>query len=487
MVSVKKQLISGITYTAIAKYSGIVISLVVTAILARLISPSDFGIIAIAMVIISFFGVFSDLGISPAIIQNKDLSKKELSDIFSFTLWIGIFISILFFLLSGLIAKYYDSKILRSICQLLSVNLLANTLNIVPNALLMKNKEFKFIAIRTLMIQFLAGIISVIAALNGAGLYALLINPIFSSITVSIVSYCKYPQKLKITLGFHSISKIFTFSFYQFWFNIVNFFSRNLDKLLIGKYMGMTPLGYYEKSYRLMMLPLQNITFVITPVMHPVLSQFQNDLKHLSWSYLRIVKLLAFVGMALSVFLCFSSREIVLIVFGPQWLKSVSVFQILSITVGMQIILSTSGSIFQAANNTKHMFISGCSSAVLMVSGILCGIFIFKTLEAVAWGISIAIFLTFIQAFFIMYKFTFKLSIIPFLKQFISPLILSAILILLFSILSLFVNNMNIIFSFILKGILFVTVSLLYIQYTHVYDIKKAIITLKEKYLSSKN
>lgn len=86
MASIKKELISGVLYTAISKYSGIIISLVVAGILARLIAPEEFGIVAIATVIISFFGIFSDLGIAPAIIQNKDLTGKDLNRIFSFTL-----------------------------------------------------------------------------------------------------------------------------------------------------------------------------------------------------------------------------------------------------------------------------------------------------------------------------------------------------------------------------------------------------------------
>lgn len=486
MASVKKELISGITYSAIAKYTGIIISLLVTAILARQISPSDFGIVAIATVIITFFGVFGDLGISPAIIQNKELTKIELSDIFTFTLWVGTFISASFFFLSWSVAEYYNSPILRPICQILSVKLLVNTLNIVPNALLMKNKEFKFVAIRTLIIQLLGGVISVFAVLNGAGLYALLINPIFSGTTVFIVSYYKYPQKLKITWNFASIRKILTFSVYQFWFNLINFFTRNIDNLVIGKYMGMTSLGFYEKSYRLMMLPLQNITFVITPVMHPILSKFQNDLKHLSWSYIKIIKILSFVGLTLSVFLWFTSKEIVLIIFGNQWLKSVPIFQILSLTVGIQIVTSTTGSIFQAANNTKHLFLTGCISAFFTISGILTGVFIFNSLESVAWGICIAVFLNFFQLYIIMYRYTFKLSIIPFFKQFISPLILCFILAILFSSLSLFVSNVNIIISFFIKGIIFISVVSLYIQFTHVYDIRGLFTKLKEKHFSSK-
>src|SRR5699024_4389501 len=111
---------------------------------------------------------------------------------------------------------------------------------------------------------------------------------------------------LEMTWGIPSIRKIFKFSAYQFIFNIINYFSRNLDKLLIGKYMGMSPLGYYEKSYRLMMLPLQNITHVITPVMHPIFSDYQHDLNHLAGAYEKIIRLLAFIGLPLSVFLWFS-------------------------------------------------------------------------------------------------------------------------------------------------------------------------------------
>lgn len=155
-----------------------------------------------------------------------------------------------------------------------------SAVSIVPNTLFYKNKNFKFIAYRTFFIQFSVGILSIIAALLGAGLYTLTIQPILSSALILGVSLKKYPQKIQWTVGIESVKKIWNYSIYQFLFNVVNYFTRNLDKLLIGKYMGMTPLGYYEKSYRLMMLPLQNITYVITPVMHPILSDYQNDMKN---------------------------------------------------------------------------------------------------------------------------------------------------------------------------------------------------------------
>ena len=108
--NIKNQLFSGVFYTALAKYSGIVISLVIAGILARLLSPDDFGIVAVATVIIAFFSLLTDMGISPAIIQDHSLPEDELSTIFSFTVWTGIGISILFFAASWMIADYTKAK-----------------------------------------------------------------------------------------------------------------------------------------------------------------------------------------------------------------------------------------------------------------------------------------------------------------------------------------------------------------------------------------
>lgn len=472
-MSLKRDLLKGVGYTAISKYIGIIISLVVTGILSRLLTPTEFGVIAVAMVIITFFAVFSDLGIAPAIIQNKELETKDLSDLFSFTVWLSISISFLFFLSSGIIARYYHSPVLSTICRILSLSLLFNTINIVPNALLYKDKAFKFLAQRTIIVQSVVGAIAILAALYGAGIYALLINPVLSAIIIFIITFRRYPQRLHRTFGLTSLKKIFSFSAYQFLFNLINYFSRNLDKLLIGRYMGMSPLGYYEKSYRLMMLPLQNITHVITPVMHPLFSDFQNDLDKLESSYRKVVRLLAFIGFPLSIFLLFTSRELILLIFGMQWEASVPVFRILSLTVGTQIILSTSGSIFQAANDTKSLFICGVFSALMNVGGMLIGLFVFKSLNAVAWSILITFSINLMQAYIQMYYVTFKLPIKPFLRMFVSPFILSVAVFLVFILYSSFVHIENLMISFTIKGLLFFIIYGSYVQLTKEYDIIK--------------
>lgn len=481
-MSLKREMLGGIFYTAISKYAGMVVQLVIVSALARLLTPDDFGIVAVATVLIAFFSIFSDLGISPAIVQHKELSSEDLSSIFSFTFWSGLLISGGFFCSSWWIASYYHSPVLRTICQILSIDLFFSTLTIVPSALLYKNKRFRFIAFRTLLVQAGVGTLAVIAALTGAGLYALLITPVLSGIILFFIDYRQYPQRLHLTWGIPAIRKIFAFSFYQLLFNLINYFSRNLDKLLIGKHLGMTPLGYYEKSYRLMMLPLQYITHIISPVMHPIFSEFQHDLKFLSDAYLKVIRILALIGFPLSVFLWFTAREITLILFGQQWLASVPAFRILALTVGIQLLLSTAGSIFQAANSTRIMFFSGLFSALLNVTGMLIGIFVFGTIEAVAWSICITFSLNFLLCYTLMFRVTFRFSMLNFWRQLISPLILSGITSIVLYPLHQVLGETSLLISLLIKGIAFVILMGLYIQFTGEYDLWKKLRALWNKF-----
>ena len=201
MISIKQQIFSGIFYTAIARYSGIIISLGITAILARLLSPNDFGIVAVATVIINFFGIFANIGIPAAIIQNKELAKNDLNAIYMFTLWMGGILSLLFFLSAWGIAKYYQDNRLILICKLLSINLFFTAASIVPNSMFYRDKDFKFIAFRTFIVQIIVGVLSILAALKGMGLYTLVIQPILSSLIVWGISLRKYPQQLRLTFG----------------------------------------------------------------------------------------------------------------------------------------------------------------------------------------------------------------------------------------------------------------------------------------------
>lgn len=475
-----EEMFSGVLYTAIAKYSGIIVSLIITAVLARMITPEDFGVVAIATVFISFFAILSDLGLGAAIVQKQDLTSEDLSSLFSFSIYLGLILTFFFFIASTGIALFYKNTILLFVCRLLSLNILFSTLNVVPNSLLLKNKKFKFIAIRTFIVQLIAGIISVILALVGAGIYALLVNPIIGSAIIFIINYKQYPLPFHFKIEKKALNKVASYSLYQFGFTIINYFVRNLDKLMIGRVIGLQVLGYYEKSYRLMMLPLQNITNVVTPVMHPIFADYQNNLTVQRDKFLKILRILSLIGFPLTAFLYFSARELVLVIFGPQWEASVPIFKILSLTVWCQIIGSTQGSIFQATNQTKRMFFVGLINTIVNVAGLLIAIFVYKTAESVAWMMVLTFYIG-IWNFWYIFKIVFHSSANVFLKEIIPAIFSLLILSVTLYVFSYFVSGIGLLVSLFCKIMIYTIILICSLHVTHTLDMIKTTKSLISK------
>lgn len=161
-----------------------------------------------------------------------------------------------------------------------------------------------------------------------------------------------------------------------------------------------------------------------------------------------------------------------------QWERSIPSFEILSFSVGFQIILSTSGSIFQAANSTKIMFISGVLSTIITVIAILVGVFYFKTIEAVSVGIMISIILNFFQAYYLMYNIVFKSNLINIINCIFRPILVSAMLFLFLSLINNLTVNINMFLSLSIKSIFSLLFVTLYLQFLKIYDIKGMIFKL---------
>ena len=220
-------------------------------------------------------------------------------------------------------------------------------------------------------VQIVCGSIAVAGALHGWGIYALLVTPVLSSVGVFAVNYCNYPQSVVFRPDLSAIRTVWSYSAFQFLFCVCNYFSRNADKLVIGKYFTMADLGYYDKSYRMMQLPLQNITFVISPVLHPILSTLQSDKRELARKNTTLVRYIACLGFPIGLSLFFGAHDIVNILFGAAWEPAVPVFRILALSLPLQMILSTSGALFQAAGKTDHMFYVGVMNTAVTVTGFL--------------------------------------------------------------------------------------------------------------------
>ena len=450
MSSIRKSIGSGIFYTALAKYSNIFISIIITAVLARLLTPPEYGIVAIVMVFITFFTYLADFGIGPALIQNKDLKKEDIESIFTVSVLIAITLSVLFYLSAGTISRFYDNPELLNIARWLSLSVLIFTVNVVPSALNKKELKFKQLGIISVVVQVVSGVIAVILALLGFSYYALIFKAIISGTFLFIGSYYLNPVKPAFHIQWASILKIWKFSTYQFMFNFINYFSRNTDNLLIGKFFGSAMLGYYDKAFSLMLMPVQNLTHVITPVLHPVLSGYQDHKDKIYSSFLTLARILTTIGFPLSVLLYFAGEEIVYLFYGSQWTQSVPVFQILATIIGLEILLSSTGSFFQSANRTDLLFVSGVLTSTLIVLGVLYGIFIAQSLIGVAIGLVTARVVNFFVSLYLLIRKTLGFPMSKFFMELAMPVFISMV-VLLANLLFKQVTIENIYIGFVLK------------------------------------
>lgn len=476
-MGLKKELVSGTIYVAIAKYSGVAMTLLVSMILSRLLTPSDYGVVALATVMLSFFGLLGDIGIGPAVIQNKTLTERDMDSIHTFTAYLGLMLGVVFFLSAPLIANYYDNAEVKTVCRLMSLSIILSCALSVPSNLLYRAQQFKFIAKVSLSLQAFSGIISILMAYYGCGAISLVIPNFLTSVICLFIYKRAVDVHFVLRMDFSPLKRIFSFSIYQFLTNVVSYLSRNVDTMLVGKYIGMKPLGYYNKSFNLMLMPLQHISGVFIPVMLPVFSKYQDDFKFIEERYSKMLRLFAFVGVPTAELLFFAGDEIIILFYGNQWEQSITAFKILAISVPFQVLGYSSGSILQAIGNTKAMFWNGFVGAIITLSGVFVGVIIYGTIDALAICYSAAMIITTFICFFILYH-ALDSSFRIFLKAMLSPFVFAIALCAVMWFTSLLPVH-NRILSLAVKGGVCVTFSMAYIQGFKYYDlmalVKKAI------------
>jgi O-antigen/teichoic acid export membrane protein len=319
-----------------------------------------------------------------------------------------------------------------------------------------KNKMFKSLSYIQILANLLGGTVGILFALNGGGIYSLIFSVIASSFCTLLLALNKSKIKLVFKLKMATLFEILKFSSNQFGFNFINYFARNSDNLLVGKFMGSTALGNYSKAYQLLMMPNTVLLAIITPVLQPVLSDYQDDVLYIRNTYYEIVKILALIGLPLSIFLCLTSKEIIFILFGNQWGQAVMPFAILSLTVWVQMTLSSSGTIYQSRNLSNQLLINGVISSAILITSIAIGVFL-GNLISLSICLSIGFIINFFVTFYRLTKFALNDSIFPLLRQFIHPFLIAILIFISLMFTDIILRDkLGILISFIIKGTIFV-------------------------------
>lgn len=405
-------------YNLISKFGTMGIQLGLTMVLSRLVSTSEHGVISLVIIILTFLALFADLGLGVSVIQHPEMDKDDINKLFSFSFVIGLALMAIMCLLAFPVSVIYKNKIYLILCPIASITALFSSINIVPNAVLVRDKRFDLIAIRSLLSAIVPGSIAVYFAYKGFGVYSLLIQSVSSAFLLFLWNYIKSPMKL-CKFRFKSVFALLgRYSLFQFLFNILNYFTRNTDNLIIGAHFNETELGYYNKAYTLNLYPNTILTSVVSGALHPYVREYKNDFAPLYLKLIKLLKVLSWAGLYIGIICFWCSKEIVLILFGNNWAIAGEYFKWLSLCIWAQVLSSVAGSVFLGIEKTNRVFLCGVINLILLICAILVGIF-FESVLVISIGVSIVYNIVFFITYYILIKKSMGYSFIGFIKSFI--------------------------------------------------------------------
>ncbi len=428
----------GTLYRAIAKsmlsrYSVYLVNLVSMAVLARLFTPKQFGVIGAVSIVSTFLQMFIESGLGPAIINQKELSHEDRNGIFTLTLLLGFCATLLLLLLANPIESFYRIEGVSLVTKYAAISALSSGASIYVTATLNRDRHFFRIAqagliaeISTLII--VVSLLQIVSPLHALASRIVAIPTINFFILYYFSKGTEFGQP-KLGTKLSAVKPLLAFSLFQFGFNFINFFSRNLDNILVGRYLGAVSLGIYDKAYALMRYPLMLLTFSMTPAIQPVMMRYAHDPIQAEKIHSDFVFKLSFIGIAAGLNVLVFSKWIVLILLGNQWTEVIPIINILALSIPIQVVLSTSGSFFQAMNRPDILFLSGFLSAILMVIAIVYGIIVQRDMILLSWNLLLVFSLSFFQAYYFLYKYCFQKNVITFLQKIAVPIFLQLFMI----------------------------------------------------------
>lgn len=373
-MSLKRKTISGLFWSFLAQGGKQVSQIIVTTILARLLSPDDFGTLAMVTVFINFAMIFSEMGVSSALIQKQDTHDRHYDSAFWLNIFVGIGLTLIFMAASPLIAWFYKKPELSPILLVVAFNFLFSSFTIIQQAILTKEMNFRSLAIRDIIAVILSGIIGIILAHHGFGVWSLVYQFLAFTIINAFLLWILSPWRPRLRFALSDIKDIFHFSAHLTGFNILNYFSRNIDQLLIGKFLGAQALGYYSLAYKIMLYPLQNISAIIGKVMFPALSKIQGNLFKVREIYTQMIKKIALITFPFMAVVFATAPEFTRVIWGERWEPMIPLIRMLSVCGMAQSIHTTCGGLLLSQGKSKLQLYLGLWSALLNTAAISIGL-----------------------------------------------------------------------------------------------------------------
>lgn len=433
--------LKNIKWVGLSQLIRISCQIITITVLAKMIGPKEYGIMAMATVVINFAMIIRDIGFGSAIIQKSDIRTELKNTAFSINFFVGCAICIAVMLISSLVGDFFNSPKLTHILQIISLVFPISCLTIIHQALFEKESKFQFLAIIEICSAILGLISAFCAAILGAGVYSLVVQSLIVATLTSVLLWINSSFRPRIHFNKKSASELMSFGVGIAGFNLINYFSRNMDSILIGRYFSERILGQYSLAYRIMLFPLQSMTYVASRSLYPVLSKFKDDEKKVKEIYLNTITLIScFTGPMMAGL--WSVRDIFInTLFGSSWPLVPSLLLWLAPVAYIQSILSITGSILSAKGKTYQLFILGFLGSIIHV-----GSFIIGVQFDVVFMSKLYFYANILNALFVFYAVSvlLKVSLYEFVASLTASIVFSGLSLLLFSFLIVFLQGMHV-------------------------------------------
>lgn len=372
--NLRERTVRGGFFSASAQVCIIVINLAAIPILTRLLEPTDFGLIAMVTVFTSLAIMFVDSGLTMATVQKDGLSHAQASNLFWVAAGLGLLVSLVLVAVSPLVAWLYDEPRLRSITVALAAAPLLGGLTIQHQALLRRTMRLGRLAFVQVLSNLAANLIGIALAWRLRSYWALVAMPIAATALRMLGTWIACSWRPGSPSRGAGTRTLISFGANLTGFSFVNYFARSGDNLLIGWAWGESALGLYERAYRLMMMPLQQINGPLAGVMVPALSRLAGEPISYRRAYLRSISILQFASCPLMALVAVMSQEIVEVIFGPAFSPAGPILRWLAIAGFMQPLMNTLGWLYVSQGRGRELMYWGMVSGTLIVSSFVAGL-----------------------------------------------------------------------------------------------------------------
>jgi len=357
-MSLKSKALTGVKWTMLSTIIVTILQLLQLAILARFLDASAFGLMALVMIVIGFSQAFLDMGISNAIIHKQEVTHEQLSTLYWINILAGVSLFIIISILAPFVAIFYNEPELTKLIIIVGISFIIQPFG--QQFMILWQKEMRFAEISKINIinKFVSLIVSVYLAYKGYGVYSLVYG-VLAGVTTQTVQFLYIglkEYKPSFIFRIKDAKEFLSFGAYQMGEKSINYFNSQMDMILIGKLLGTEALGVYSIAKQLIMRPAEIINPIVTKVTFPTMAKIQDDTVRLKNIYLKTINYLSSINFPIYAFLIIMAPQIVLIMFGENWLSAIPIVQILSIYGALRSTGNPIGSLLLAKGKANWGF-----------------------------------------------------------------------------------------------------------------------------------